>query len=90
MNDLAVSVLAESAVREPPPAWVLIPLCVLVVLVGTFLVTDFRGIPSRLHERMGGSGQKGFSSSFGFQRVIGGLLIAGAAWSIVSTLASRW
>lgn len=77
--------ISASAERSPAPAWVMIPLGVLTLLVGVFVATNFRGIPKKWHESFGGREDRGFSSSYAQQRLIGVVLIAGGVWVVVAT-----
>ncbi|NML54876.1 hypothetical protein HHL19_34200 [Streptomyces sp. R302] len=78
--------LTSAVDRELPPVEVIIPLCAAVALVGLFVALDFKGVPRRLHERLGGTSGKGFSSSFEFQRIIGWILVVGAILGIAGTI----
>lgn len=77
--------MSASAARSPAPAWVMFPLGVLTLLVGAFVATNFRGIPKKWHESFGGREDRGFSSSYAHQRLIGVVLIAGGVWALVGT-----
>ncbi|WP_327367046.1 hypothetical protein [Streptomyces sp. NBC_01217] len=77
--------ISESAARSPAPAWVMFPIGVLTILVGVFVATNFRGIPKKWHESFGGREDRGFSSSYAQQRLIGVVLIAGGGCALVVT-----
>lgn len=78
-------VVISSAERELPSAWITLPLCVALSLVGIFLVMNIGGIPKRLHERISGS-PKGFLDSYDFQRLLGVFLLLVGAWGTVGSV----
>ncbi|MCM1948602.1 hypothetical protein NC315_24980 [Streptomyces sp. G2] len=73
--------MASRAVASP---WLVLPLCALLVLLGLALVTNFRGVPERLHERQRGR-QQGFLASYDFQRFLGAVFVLVGGWGLVAT-----
>ncbi|MFF9503810.1 hypothetical protein [Streptomyces sp. NPDC014656] len=72
------------ASRDVASPWLALPLCAVLVLLGLALVTNFHGVPGRLHERQR-SRQPGFLASYDFQRLLGGVFVLVGGWGLVAT-----
>ncbi|MGW8989899.1 hypothetical protein ACWGRF_08230 [Streptomyces zhihengii] len=80
-----------TASRGGAPAWLVLPLCAVLVLLGLALTFNFKGIPERLHQRQTAHRRTGFQSSYDLQRLggvwlvlVGGGAFVGTAWELAT------
>ncbi|MCX5398968.1 hypothetical protein [Streptomyces sp. NBC_00102] len=87
-DTVKVGMVSASAASDPAPAWVTLPLAIVLLCIGLCVAMNFRGLPGKYHESLGGREDRGFFSSFAFQRLIGAGLAAGGIYGVFATTVS--